>query len=127
MDLPVSVLVLDDEPLIRESLGDFLEDYEFDVKTSASAQEALDIIRTSRPDVVLVDINLPQSDGNAFILQANKICATTRFIIHTGSIDYSVPAELQAIGVNHDHVAFKPVTELNKLIDTIQQLAGHPA
>jgi diguanylate cyclase (GGDEF)-like protein len=56
------LLVADDEPDARELLGEVLGD-DFDIVTAADGQEAVDLARSQRPDVILLDLNMPRLDG----------------------------------------------------------------
>ncbi|HEV8536589.1 MAG TPA: response regulator [Candidatus Limnocylindria bacterium] len=60
------VLVVDDDPDIRELLFTALEDDGFEVVPAANGQEALAIIRTFRPDVIVLDLMMPVMDGWQF-------------------------------------------------------------
>ena len=60
------VLVVDDELSIREVVQAALEDEDFAVTTAANGREALERIGESRPDVILLDLNMPVMDGWAF-------------------------------------------------------------
>ncbi|MCF6475946.1 response regulator transcription factor [Nonomuraea sp. MG754425] len=62
--LPV-VLVVDDEPNIRELLLDALELNGFQVRTAASGTQALRSVGQERPDIILLDVMLPDLDGFA--------------------------------------------------------------
>lgn len=66
-----------------------------------------------------MDIRLPGKDGNAFMLEAIKIRPAIRFVVHTGSADYSLPEEVMAIGVTHDKVLIKPVRDLQMILDAL--------
>jgi two-component system nitrogen regulation response regulator NtrX len=57
------VLIVDDEAEIRESLEDILREEGYIVTTSATATEALELVRDANYDVVLLDIWLPDRDG----------------------------------------------------------------
>ncbi len=57
----LTILVVDDEPLIRELFTKMLSDYR--VIVAGSGEEALDIIGQERPDVVLLDLKMPGIDG----------------------------------------------------------------
>ncbi|MHC5936727.1 PAS domain-containing hybrid sensor histidine kinase/response regulator [Nostoc sp.] len=57
------VLVVDDEPDIRDLISFILQDYGVEVTTVASAQEALQALSESIPDVLISDIGMPKTDG----------------------------------------------------------------
>ncbi len=57
------VLVIDDEAAIRDSLRMILEYEDYQFMGAASGQEALDVVRRERPDIVLLDIKMPGMDG----------------------------------------------------------------
>ncbi|OFZ19247.1 MAG: Fis family transcriptional regulator [Bdellovibrionales bacterium GWB1_55_8] len=61
--MPRLVLIVDDEESIRRSLSGALKDEGYRVATASSGMEALDAIRSARPDVVLLDIWMPEMDG----------------------------------------------------------------
>jgi CheY-like chemotaxis protein len=71
MSSQTRVLVVDDEPSIRNSLVEFLQDFQFDVLSADSAEGALDLIARLPIDVAVVDIRLPRLDGDSLILQAH--------------------------------------------------------
>jgi len=58
-----TVLVVDDEPLILEFLAENLRADDFTVLTAASGGEAIDALGAARPDVVLLDVVLPDMSG----------------------------------------------------------------
>src|SRR6187549_1072535 len=58
-----AVLVVDDEDTLREALAEALEADGLEVITAADGGEALERIRTRRPDVVLLDLMLPGLSG----------------------------------------------------------------
>lgn len=58
-----SVLVVDDEPDIRNLLQEILEDEGYVVSTADNAAAAQDCITESPPDLVLLDIWMPDTDG----------------------------------------------------------------
>jgi CheY-like chemotaxis protein len=60
------VLVVDDDPDIRELLFTALEDEGFEVVPAGNGHEALAIIETFRPDVIVLDLMMPVMDGWQF-------------------------------------------------------------
>jgi DNA-binding response OmpR family regulator len=61
------VLVLEDEKLIREAVGEFLEEAGYEVARVADGRDALASMRTALPDVVIVDLQLPTMSGAEFV------------------------------------------------------------
>jgi DNA-binding response OmpR family regulator len=59
----MSALLVDDDPSIVDFLVDNLEADRFSVQIATSGEQALDLVRRSRPDVALVDVNLPGISG----------------------------------------------------------------
>ncbi|HEV8621983.1 MAG TPA: response regulator, partial [Actinomycetota bacterium] len=57
------VLVVDDEPMVREVLARYLEKDGFAVDTASDGAEALEAFESHRPDLVLLDLMLPRVDG----------------------------------------------------------------
>src|SRR5436309_2347656 len=58
-----TVLVIDDESSIRQSLTGALKDEGYRVLSAASGREGIEQLRIERPDVVLLDIWMPELDG----------------------------------------------------------------
>ena len=57
------ILVVDDEPGIRELMREILEEEGYEVRTAANGKEALEAMRENKPDLVLLDIMMPAPDG----------------------------------------------------------------
>ena len=57
------LLIVDDEPGIRESLTGILEDEGYQVESAASGEAGLELIRKTAFDVILLDVWLPGMDG----------------------------------------------------------------
>jgi DNA-binding response OmpR family regulator len=63
MPAEARVLVVDDEPIVREVLSRYLSRAGFDVSSAADGQAALDLFEASRPELVVLDLMLPRVDG----------------------------------------------------------------
>jgi len=61
-----SVLVVEDEGMVREMLAEALNLEGFDVRSAADGRDALTILERWRPEVILTDVNMPRMDGWAF-------------------------------------------------------------
>lgn len=81
----IRILVVDDHPVVREGLVAVIEDEpDFQVVGAAgSAEEALDLAGRLRPDVVLLDLELPGQDGVAAIPGLTAAGPETRVVIFT--------------------------------------------
>ncbi len=122
------VLVVDDEPSIVTGLRVFLEDEGMRVGSAGSGEEAVDIARNdSGFDVCIMDMRLPGMNGDTAIRALHDICPELRFIIHTGSADYSIPDDLRAMGIDERLLFAKPLLDMTPLAETITALAGDRA
>jgi len=124
MDKPVKVLVVDDEPGIRESLSDFLDEYEFDVFSAESAEQALKIVESENLDIAIIDLRLPGISGDTMILRSHSLKPEMKFFIHTGAVDYRLPDELKAIGMGSENLFLKPIPDLTVIVDAINKILG---
>lgn len=73
MDTKKHILLVDDEEDIREPIGVYLEAQGFEISLASSASEALDLLKTERPDLAILDIMLGQSDGFTLFKDIQKI------------------------------------------------------
>ena len=67
------VLVVDDEPMVREVVTAYLKRDGFAVSEAADGQEALDALRRSTPDLVVLDVMLPKVDGFSVLNHLRKL------------------------------------------------------
>jgi two-component system nitrogen regulation response regulator NtrX len=79
-----SLLIVDDEPSILQSLSGLLSDEGFEVTTAANGYEALKIIDTESPDLVLLDIWMPGIDGIETLQEIKRENPYIQVIIITG-------------------------------------------
>jgi two-component system, NarL family, response regulator LiaR len=81
---PITVVVVDDEPMIRGALAQTLKGGGLDLVGEASnAQDALRLVVDVRPDVVLMDLRLPDSSGVQAIEQLGLLAPASRILILT--------------------------------------------
>ena len=79
-----SLLIVDDEPSILQSLGGLLSDEGFEVTTAANGYEALKMIDEESPDLVLLDIWMPGIDGVETLKEIKREHPNIQVIIITG-------------------------------------------
>ncbi len=118
------VLIVDDEPSIVTGLRVFLEDEGMQVGSASSGEEAVDIARNDCSfDVCIMDMRLPGMNGDTAIRALHEICPLLKFIIHTGSAEYSIPDDLRAMGIDERLFFAKPVIDMTPLSETVAALA----
>ena len=78
------VLIVDDEPGILSAISDILEDEGYRTLTTASGEEAVQIYRRERPDVVFLDIWLPDRDGLEVLEALRDIDASAAVVMMSG-------------------------------------------
>ncbi len=95
------ILVIDDAKLIRELLKRALAKEGFVVSAACSAAEGLEMARSSKPDVVLLDLEMPQRDGIACLqdFRADKVLQHTPIIMVSGTPAREIVVRVAQIGV----------------------------
>ncbi len=119
-----TVLILDDEPLLRASLVDLFIDIGCKARAFGTAGEALSSLKATPYDLAVVDMRLPDMDGEAFIHHAYAIQPSLRFVVHTGSLECQGIRDLGPDGPRIEAVLHKPLMEMQPLIDIINNLPG---
>lgn len=118
------ILIVDDEPMIRENLKAYLEDEGLGVAAFESVAPALDWLRQGGDcRVCIMDMRLPDMDGNTAIRILRQGYPRMQFLIHTGSSSYSLPEDLRAMGLDDDRVYHKPLDDMAPLAATVRALA----
>jgi CheY-like chemotaxis protein len=67
-----TILVVDDEPNVREYLTTILQDAGFNVVTASDGVEALEIIRENPPDFISLDLIMPRKSGHKLLYELRK-------------------------------------------------------
>ncbi|TAL39090.1 MAG: response regulator [Spirochaetes bacterium] len=62
-ETPARILTIEDEDIVRINIAAYLEDHGFSVLQAANGREGLDMFRAEKPDLVLVDLRMPEING----------------------------------------------------------------
>jgi DNA-binding NtrC family response regulator len=86
------LLIVDDEPLILEVLSEHFK-ARYDVETALNGADALGAIVRARPDVVMLDINMPRMSGVEVLKDIKQIDESIAVIMVTANEQVSLAAE----------------------------------
>jgi DNA-binding response OmpR family regulator len=84
MTRKAKVLMVDDEPRFRETASTLLRKKGFDTTIAESGEAAIDIIKKTPHDVVVLDVKMGGMDGHAALAEIKKIAPETQVIMLTG-------------------------------------------
>lgn len=122
--MAIRILIVDDEPLARMSLADFLQEMGYDTIAARSGAEALQWQRDCPFDVCIVDIRMPDMDGTAVVRALHQISSGSRFLVYTGSPQFQLTPALRQMGLRDQYVIRKPVVDMQVFVELVQQLVG---
>ena len=122
------ILLVDDEEMVRETLMAFLEDEGLEVVAVDPGESAVQAVESGQVfDVCVMDVRLPGMDGNEAIRALARRAPRLRFLIHTGSMDYSLPADLRRMGLSEARIFNKPMLDLAEMARAVRALASGAA
>jgi len=119
-----TIVVINDSPELLELAELLLTDEDYDVKVALAGAGALDLIRVTRPDLIILDIRMPDVSGWD-ILQALKLDASTSKIpvlVCSAAVHElrSLEGQLARMGVD---ILIKPFA-IDTLLDKARKLIG---
>src|SRR5438876_11222583 len=80
-----SLLIIDDNDVEREGLAILLERSGFAILKAADGFQGLELLKAKRPDLILLDMLMPNCDGWEFLKRRDPGCESIPFVIITGS------------------------------------------
>jgi DNA-binding NtrC family response regulator len=89
-----SILIVDDEQVLRESLAGLMEDEGYDVVQAGNGREAMSIVMERPVDVILSDVRMPEMDGEQLLEHLRRAVPETPVIMMTayGTVESAVAA-----------------------------------
>ena len=99
--MPITLVLSDDHPLILDGLENLFR-LEKDFKVAArclDGEETVKAVRKHKPDVLVLDIRMPGTDGLSVLRQMKKEKLSTRVVLLTGVLDEEELAEAVRLGV----------------------------
>ena len=128
---PATVLVIDDEPAIRRFLKSTLEHQGWAMVEAADADEATRAVRHHRPEIILLDLGLPDRDGMALLPELKRLSDAAILVLTSRDDERS---KVAALDEGADDYVTKPfsIPELLARMRTalrhrVQEQGGRPA
>ena len=118
------ILVVEDEPLVRELLGVYLREEQHEFVTAVNGREGLEKFREGSFDVVLTDRAMPEMNGDALAAEIKRAKPSQAVILLTGFGDLMASSGEKPTGV--DLVVGKPFT-LGTLRNAIAKVIDRPS
>ncbi len=119
------ILIIDDEPQIRDLLAQFLGGSGYAVTTASSAAEALTCVRREPPDLILSDLQLEDADGLEMIGQLKTLLPGTPVILLTGVL---FDADIIRDVLNKKVASYLAKTSpLARILEEVRHLLGEPS
>jgi two-component system, NtrC family, nitrogen regulation response regulator NtrX len=94
------ILVVDDEPDIRELIKDILEDENYEVRIAADGQEAQQIFNEQQPDLILLDIWMPDIDGISLLKEFKQQNKNVTIVMMSGHGTIETAVEATRLGAS---------------------------
>ncbi|MCP4217532.1 MAG: response regulator [bacterium] len=112
------ILTVDDERFIRQSFRNYLEDYDYDVLEAENGRIGLEIIQKEKPDLVLLDLHMPEMLGMEVLAHVRDFAPDLPIIVvsGTGVMDDAV----KALHLGAWDYLLKPIEDMKVLLHAVE-------
>lgn len=114
-----TLLIIDDDDVVRASLAAYLEDSGFHVLQASNGLQGLEVFEAQSPDLVICDLRMPQVDGLELIRRINALQVETPVIVVSGAGVMSDAVEALRLGAA-DYL-IKPLVDLAVLEHSVRR------
>jgi CheY-like chemotaxis protein len=118
------ILIIEDDPGIREGLQELLEDEGFLTVTAINGQEALKYLSTQLPSIILLDLMMPIMDGFTFLEAFRKLLPDA--VEKVPVIILTAAGERANLAQGVKAVLPKPI-DIEQLLEMLNTLSPNPA
>ncbi len=94
----ISLLVVDDESEIVDQVKEYFESEGFRVLTAETGAEGIEIVKRERPNVMILDMKLPDMPGLSVLKAAKQASPHTKVITVTGYVDQAMIDQAEELG-----------------------------
>lgn len=78
------VLVVDDESVVADSVGEILQEHGYEARVAYSGKQAIDLANAMCPDILVCDVLMPNLNGVQTALAIRQICPNLRILLFSG-------------------------------------------
>ena len=114
-----TLLIVDDEGGIVDEVKEFFEEEGYAVMTADTGKEGIDFVTKYKPDLMILDVKLPDISGLQVLKYAKENFPATKVIVNTGYVDQNIIDEAERLG--RDAFLQKPFN-LERLKEEIDRL-----
>jgi len=114
-----TLLIIDDEEAVRNSLCVYLEDSGFAILEAADGLQGLDLFQEHLPDLILLDLRMPEMDGLAFLTDLHQKSPDTPVIVVSGA--GVLQDAIAALRLGAVDFITKPILDMAMLENSIQR------
>lgn len=119
--MPAKLLIVDDEDGILDEVKEFFEEEGFQVFTADSGEQGIQLLKREKPDVLVLDMKLPDMSGLLVLKIAKESSPLTKVIVNTGYVDQALIDQAEELG--RDVFLQKPF-DLQCLRQEVERLIG---
>lgn len=117
---PLSLLIVDDEPLMRLSMSDALKAVGYDVQAASSGTEGVEAVQKRQFDIVITDLRLPGTDGLTLLQTCKQVSPRTEVVVITAHSSVETAVGAMKLGA-YDYIT-KPF-QMDELLLIVDRLA----
>ena len=115
---PSQILIIDDEKAIRDSFGAYLEDCGYDIISAENGRLGLSLFEKDNPDLVIIDLRMPEVDGIQVLDQISRQSPLTPLIVASGT--GIISDAIEALHCGAWEYLLKPIEDLSILTHAVE-------
>ena len=110
------IAIVDDEEIVRETLGEYLFEFGHTVHTAVDGKAALKMFNADQYDLALVDVRMPGMDGFSLLADCRNRFPEMTVVIMTGHGDQQTSDEAERLGANEFLIKPIRLAELDEVL-----------
>ncbi len=119
-----SLLIVDDQPGVRRLLYEAFTDAGYRVRTAAGGREALKIASLEMPDIILLDVKMPDMNGLETLGEIRKTNCDVPVLLMTAYGELEVVEEAKKLGIRHYIIKPFDLNEVRLLVKALLAESG---